>query len=267
MNPKHPQRMNSHDESASSAFEQQLQRLTPKPIDTEEAETLYACGFRAGRQSVLAELSANQSPTASVGWRPLVLAASLACLMAGPIGYWLGNASSTGYFHVVAENRVAIDGAMMDHVVDPTVEKKSAGDSIQEPSSVPPTQAQTTLPASDVPVVDEQGEPSRRVKQFLAVNSLSHLWQTLVGIPEYELASDRARPQYLTSRSIENLQSVLDQLDTASTWNTEANAIGGNPSTDNSWQNSAAQRLRHLDGFRVPLSNPSSTKDIMQWLN
>jgi len=149
---------------------------------------------------------------------------------------------------------------MIGHPADPIVEKKSTRDSIQEPSSAPTTQPQTTPPASNVPVVDEQVEPSRRGEQFLAVNSLSHLWQTLLGTPDYPFASDRTRPQYLTSRSIENLQSVLDQLDTASTWNMEAGAVGENSAEDDSLQTSAAQRLRHLDGFRVPLSNPRGRK-------
>lgn len=267
MNHKHPQRMNNDDKTAPSAFEQQLRRLTPKPSETGEAETMYACGFQAGRQSVLAEMSANQSPQTAVAWRPLVLAACFSCLMVGPIGFWLGNANSTGNLDAVAVSAAPIDEAMLGQVADQAADEKSTRDSVQEPASVPPTQLQAKTPTSDAPMDDERVEPSRRGEQFLAVNSLSHLWQTLVGAPDHQVASDRARPQHLTSRSITNLQSILDQLDTASFRNMEASAFGGNSSADDSLQTSAAQRLRHPDGFRLPLSNPKSTKDIMQWLN
>src|SRR6056297_1147585 len=256
MNPSNqPQSMNDQEKTTHTTFEQQLQSLIPKASETSQAEAMYACGFRAGRESALSEISVADSTQAvstqgEVAWRPLVLAACIACLLVGPAGYWLGQLKSTEREEVVL-----------------------ASDSRREPNLVPATDSQPTPAPLDVPVIAAESQTPGGLNEQLAVLSLPSFWETLARFSGYQRPVKSSQQQYLTTRSATNMQSVLNQLDVASTRNVAADVVEGfsgagtRPGESSVVMKpskiSSQKQLRHLDGFRTPFSNRESAADLM----
>ncbi|XZE52417.1 hypothetical protein SH139x_004110 [Planctomycetaceae bacterium SH139] len=254
MNHKDSQNVNEPEKKSHTAFERQLQTLAPKATETSEAEAMYACGFQAGRQSALGEMSTTHSSQSAAAWRPLMLAACISCLLVGPIGYWLGQ------FHSPAGERLVV-----------------AGDSVREPIPVPANDSQPTPPSLEIPVNAVESQPQPGANEQFAALDLSHFWETLAIFSGYQSPAGSAPQQYLTTRSASDIHSVLDQLNIVSTRNVPANVAeglsgaGGSPVENNAVTKSSKisprRQLRHLDGFRTPLTNRESTTDLMQWFD
>jgi hypothetical protein len=254
MNHKDSQNMNEPAKESHTAFERQLQTLAPKASETSEAEAMYACGFQAGRLNALSEISTTHSSQPAAAWRPLILAACISCLLVGPVGYWLGQ------LHSSAGERLVV-----------------ASDSLGEPILVPATDVQPTPPPLDVPVIALESQTPGDLNEQLAVLSLPRFWETLARYSGYQRPVKSSQQQYLTTRSATNIQSVLDQLDVVSTRNVPADVAEGlsgagispeeNNAATKSSKISPRRQLRHLDGFRTPLSNRESTTDLMQWFD
>ncbi len=130
---------------------------------------------------------------------------------------------------------------------------------------IPPVRIPANGPASNALLAD-RAEQAGNGEAMLVTSRLSLLWQTFVGMPREERVVDASSASYLTSRSITNLQSVLDQIDMAAE-RVEAGANSDPDSTATSSDPAAGQRLRYLDGFRVPLTSDKASEDRMQWMN